>query len=97
MIRRLVACGDPKDGKTVRFIGVSGLLLIMALAVLVPLVVALVDLLKRPSAAWEASGQNQIVWLLVILLITLIGPLLYLFIARPELNRVGRLATGGTV
>lgn len=50
------------------------------------LIVAIVDLARRPSSAWEASGHNQLVWALVVIFVGFIGPLLYLLIARPALE-----------
>ena len=66
--------------------GLGALVSLTALAGLVLLLMALVDLAKRPTAAWEASGQNQIVWVLIVVLVGFIGPLLYLVIARPALD-----------
>ena len=63
---------------------------LVGLGSLVLFVVALVDLVRRPKAAWDASGQNQLVWALVIVFVTFIGPLLYLFIARPALDGAAR-------
>lgn len=67
--------------------GVGFLALLVMLAGVVLLIVALVDLVKRPAAAWEASGQNQLVWALVVILVGFIGPILYLVIAKPALDR----------
>jgi hypothetical protein len=53
---------------------------------LVLLVVALVDLVRRPPEQWDASGHNQIVWALIVIFVGFIGPLLYLLIARPALD-----------
>lgn len=51
-------------------------------------VVALVDLLRRPSWQWVAAGQNQVVWALVVVLGQLIGAIVYWLVARPSLRRV---------
>lgn len=59
---------------------------IMAIVPLALLVWALVDALQRPAAAWDAAGQQQIVWLIVIVFVGFIGPILYLVIARPRLD-----------
>ena len=49
------------------------------------MVVALIDAVRRDRTVWDAAGQNQIVWILLILLIGCIGPILYLTLARPKL------------
>ncbi len=60
-----------------------------ALAGLVLLVVALLDLVRRPAAQWEATGHSQLVWVLITLFVWLLGPMLYLIVARPALQRAG--------
>jgi hypothetical protein len=50
----------------------------------------LIDVLRRPDQEYVAAGQNKIVWLLLVLFVHLIGGLLYLFIARPQLERVAQ-------
>lgn len=50
------------------------------------LLVALVDLVKRPTDVWARSGHNQIVWALIVVFLWFIGPMLYLLIARPALE-----------
>jgi hypothetical protein len=51
---------------------------------------ALVDALRRPTSDWEGARQNQIVWVLVIVLTNLIGAVIYLLVARPQLDRASR-------
>ena len=64
---------------------VFGLFLVVPLALLI---VALVDLAKRDTSDWERSGQNQIVWVLIIVFVGILGPILYLAIAKPKLEAV---------
>lgn len=59
------------------------------------LILALVDLSRRPASAWEASGQNQLVWALVVIFVGFIGPVLYLLIARPALDAVAAGSSAG--
>ena len=59
---------------------------LIMLAGLVLLIVALVDLVRRPTEAWASSGHNQLVWALVVVFVGFIGPMLYLLIARPALD-----------
>ena len=56
------------------------------------LVLAVVDLARRPEWQWTATEQNQVLWMFVILLICCIGPVVYLIVVRPRLNAAA--ATG---
>lgn len=47
---------------------------------LVLLVVALVDLVRRP----KVTGGNKVIWLIVILFISTLGPIIYLIFGRKE-------------
>lgn len=53
---------------------------------IVLLVLAVVDLARRPEWQWTAAEQNQVLWMFVILLICCIGPVVYLIVVRPRLN-----------
>ena len=69
------------------FIGGIGMLVILVgLATIGLLVLALVDLMKRPAAVWEEAGHNQLIWALVVIFVGFIGPVLYLIVARPVLE-----------
>jgi multisubunit Na+/H+ antiporter MnhG subunit len=61
--------------------------MLMMLAGFVLFAMALVDLVRRPAENWASSGQNQLVWALVVIFVVVIGPLLYLLIARPALDQ----------
>lgn len=76
--------------------GLGALVALVLLSGFVLLVLALIDLVKRPSETWTASGQNQLVWALIVVFVGFIGPLLYLLIARPALDNATR-ATATTV
>ncbi|MFN8104671.1 MAG: PLDc N-terminal domain-containing protein [Acidimicrobiia bacterium] len=69
-------------------IGIGFLVLYFAVivAAIVLFIWALIDCLRYPDQAWEAVGQQKIVWILVIVLVGCIGPLLYFFIPRPKLK-----------
>ena len=55
---------------------------------------AIIDVLRTPADVWEAAKQNQILWAAVVVLLSFIGPLLYLLIARPQLLEANaRLST----
>jgi hypothetical protein len=51
----------------------------------------LIDALRRPAPAWEAAGQNQIAYIVVIVVLGFIGALVYALVARPRLQQVVRL------
>lgn len=64
----------------------AAFILLFSLVGLGLLIVALVDLVKRPADVWNRSGHNQIVWALIVVFVGFIGPMLYLLIARPALE-----------
>lgn len=67
-------------------IGLLGILVfLMALPLFIFHIWALIDVLRTPQNVWAAAGQNQILWGIVVLFLSLIGPILYLVIARPQL------------
>ncbi len=61
--------------------------LVIGLASLVLWVWALVDAVRRPTSEWDAAAQNQLLWVVVIVVTGAIGALIYLFVARPQLQR----------
>jgi hypothetical protein len=66
------------------FIGPQELSIILIIIFIVPVfliipIIALVDILKN-----EFTGNNKIIWVLVILLSWLIGAILYFFIGRNQ-------------
>ncbi len=61
-------------------------LMLLLLAPIGLLIWALLDLLRRPQDQWTTAGQSQLVWALVVVFVAVIGPLLYLGIARPQLR-----------
>lgn len=67
---------------------IFGVFAIFGLVPLVLWIIALIDALKVPDQTWETAGQNKLLWVLVIVLLTLLGAILYWFIARPSLKQV---------
>ena len=61
---------------------------LMAIPALVLFIWTLVDALRTPARVWEKAEQHQLLWVGVIVFVTLIGPILYLLIARPRLREV---------
>lgn len=64
---------------------VFGIVLFFVLPIVVFHLWALIDILKTPASVWEAADQVPVVWVIVVLLLTLIGPILYVTIARSHL------------
>ncbi len=58
----------------------------IAVLVIALYAVVVVDVARTPVSVWKAADQNQIVWLLVVLLLPLFGAIAYLLIARPILR-----------
>lgn len=59
-------------------------ILLIALYV-APTVWAVSDILRITAETWADSQQNQVLWTVIVLIIPVLGPLLYFFIARPKL------------
>lgn len=57
----------------------------IVLAVPVLIVIALADLASRPEAEWRAAELDRLVWALIVIFVAVVGPVLYLAIARPKL------------
>ena len=65
-----------------RFVGGMELVvMVIGVAALVSWVWALVDALTRPSEDWEKTGQSQILWVIVLLLLNALGAIAY-FVTR---------------
>ena len=54
------------------------------------ILVALIEIVRAPSALWTASGQNQTTALLLIILLPLIGLIIYWVVIRPKLGSTAR-------
>jgi hypothetical protein len=78
-----------------------GLLIVLYVVVgiggFVMMIVALVDIVRRPDWQWKLSGQEKIVWLLVIILVNVfaIPSLIYWFNIRKKLIAVDQAAASG--
>lgn len=48
----------------------------------------LIDCLRTPDAVWQAAGENQVVWLLVLILLGFVGAILYVLLARPKVRAI---------
>jgi membrane protein DedA with SNARE-associated domain len=61
------------------FLMIGSFQLILILFVLLPTIIALIDIVRN-----EFSGNNKIVWLLVVLLGNFLGAILYFIIGRKQ-------------
>ena len=52
----------------------------------------LIEALKTPAATWEAAGQNQLIYILLMIFLGIIGTVAYYFVARPALRATARPA-----
>jgi uncharacterized protein involved in exopolysaccharide biosynthesis len=62
--------------------------LLVGLAAFVVWIWGIVDAAQRPSSAWEAAGQNKILWIVLQVVLGAILSLVYLFAIRPKLQAV---------
>jgi hypothetical protein len=64
-----------------------GLLLpLLAIAFLGAWIWGFMDMGKHTGAEWDASGQNPVLWVLILVFLGVFGLILYLMIARPRLK-----------
>lgn len=70
------------------FAAVFGVFVVFFLLSTVLWVWALVDVLRRPDQQYAAAGQTKLVWLIVVFFGHVIGVILWLLVARPQLQRV---------
>jgi hypothetical protein len=73
----------------VYFVGIAGSLVMM--------VVALVDIVRRPEWQWKLAGQEKVLWLLLVILVNLfaVPSLVYWFRIRRKLIVVEQAAAAG--
>lgn len=51
-------------------------------------ILALLEVLRTPDEVWREAGQDRLVWALVVVFLSFVGAVLFLVIARPQLERV---------
>jgi Protein of unknown function (DUF2510) len=73
------------------------LFFVIAIGSLVMLVLALVDIVRRPDWQWKLAGQEKILWLLLIVLVNFLAipALIYWFNIRKKLLAVEQKAAAG--
>ncbi len=71
----------------------TGVFLVVVLAVAVALfawwLIMLIDALRIPSTTWQSAGQNQLIYVLLMVFLGLVGTVLYVAVARPKLRGAG--------
>ncbi len=70
---------------------------VVVIGSLVMLIVALVDIVKRPEWQWKLAGQEKILWLLLVILVNFLAipSLIYWFNIRKKLQAVEEGAAKG--
>jgi hypothetical protein len=65
---------------------------------LVMMIVALVDIVRRPEWQWKLSGQEKVLWLLLVILVNFLAipSLIYWFNIRKKLKAVEQGAANGS-
>ncbi len=48
----------------------------------------LIDALRRPESHWKRAGQNRRDWIVRLIFLGSIGSIIYLLVARPELEKI---------
>ncbi|WP_019145083.1 hypothetical protein [Aeromicrobium massiliense] len=65
------------------------LLLLVALAIGLWWLLMLVDALRVPQHVWKAAGQSQLIYVLLMVVVGVLGTIVYVAIARPQLRDAG--------
>jgi hypothetical protein len=65
------------------------LLLLVALSIGAWWLLMLVDALRTPQSVWKAAGQSQLLYVLLMVLVGVLGTLVYVLVARPQLREAG--------
>lgn len=61
------------------FVGLFFVWIIFGLIVFIPFLIALIDILRN-----KFEGSNQLIWVLIILVLPLLGPILYFIIGTKQ-------------
>jgi hypothetical protein len=70
---------------------------VIAIGSLVMMIVALVDIVRRPEWQWKLAGQEKVLWLLLVILVNILAipSLIYWFNIRKKLKAVADAAAAG--
>jgi hypothetical protein len=72
---------------------------VLGVGSIVLLVLALVDMVRRPEWQWRMAGQERILWIILVCLVNAFGivALIYYFSIRPKLVAVEQAVASGQV
>jgi hypothetical protein len=65
------------------------IVVVIGVALFVWWLLVLIEALRTPASRWEAAGQNQIVYIVLMALLGVIGTIVYIAVARPQLRSAG--------
>ena len=65
------------------------IVVVIGLALFVWWLLVLIEALRTPTSQWAAAGQNQIIYIALMVLLGVIGTIVYVAVARPQLRRAG--------
>jgi hypothetical protein len=87
-------------GSTAAGVGIAFLIILYVVAIvgsLTMLVVALVDIVRRPDWQWRLAGQEKVLWILLVVLVNFLAipSLIYWFNIRKKLIAVEQAAAAG--
>jgi len=66
---------------------------VVAIALFLWWLLVLIEALRTPTSQWKAAGQNQIVYIVLMVLVGLVGTIVYIVVARPQLRSAGSSTT----
>jgi hypothetical protein len=67
----------------------AAIIVVVGAAVFVWWVLVLIEALRTPTSQWAAAGQNQIIYIALMVLLGIIGTIVYIAVARPQLRTAG--------
>ena len=62
--------------------------------VVAAMLIGVVDILRKPGWAWKAAGEPRMLCLLLVIVVPVVGLAIYVFGARPKVDRRHRHRTG---
>jgi hypothetical protein len=67
----------------------AAVIAVVGFALFVWWILMLIEALRTPDSQWEAAGQSQLLYALVMVFLCVIGTIVYVVVARPQLRRAG--------
>ena len=67
----------------------AAIVVVIGLAVFLWWLRVLIEALRTPPSQWAAAGQNQLVYILLMAFLGIIGTIVYVAVARPQLRSAG--------